>query len=319
MGLDLRIDIKAKFRGALLGTAVGDALGAPVEGYDMEMVDSVYGGEWKMIYGRYTDDTEMMIGVAESLIENKGFNGADMALKFIQNYNVKRGYGPGSKEVLRRIREGESLADASGKLFGGKGSYGNGAAMRIAPVGLFYFDTPDMLWEIAYKSANITHSHELGKAGAALQALAVALAVRGQKEDMLLKLKEVVKTDTYKEKVGKLKALLDEGATEKRVILELGNGMEAFESVPTAIYSFLRSDNFKDSVVYAISLGGDTDTIGAMTGAISGAYYGEAAIPKAWLERLEDGEKGRRYIKKLADDLCQIKLQLLQGRESFIY
>ncbi|MEA2051321.1 MAG: ADP-ribosylglycohydrolase family protein [Euryarchaeota archaeon] len=313
MGLDSRIDLKAKFRGALLGSAVGDALGAPVEGYDMEMVRSVYGGEWEMTYGRYTDDTEMMIGVAESLIENKGFNGADMALKFIQNYNVKRGYGPGSKEVLRRIREGESLADASGKLFGGRGSYGNGAAMRIAPVGLFYFDTSDMLWEIAYKSSNITHSHELGKAGAALQALAVALAMRGQKEDMLLKLKEVVKTDMYKGKVGKLKALLDDGATEKRVISELGNGVEAFESVPTAIYSFLRSDNFKDSVVYAISLGGDTDTIGAMTGAISGAYYGEAAIPKAWLERLEDGEKGRRYIKKLADDLCQIKLQLLQG------
>jgi poly(ADP-ribose) glycohydrolase ARH3 len=321
MGLDLGIDIKAKFRGAMLGSAVGDALGAPVEGYDMEMVGSVYGGEWEMIHGRYTDDTEMMIGVAESLIENKGFNGADMALKFIQNYNEKRGYGPGSKEVLRRIREGESWAEASGKLFGGKGSYGNGAAMRIAPVGLFriapvglfYFDTPDMLWEIAYKSANITHSHELGKAGAALQAFAVALAVRGHKEDMLLKLKEVVKTDMYKGKVGKLEALLDEGATEKRVISELGNGMAAFESVPTAIYSFLRYDNFKDSVIYAISLGGDTDTIGSMTGAISGAYYGEGAIPKAWLERLEDGEKGRRYIKKLAEDLCQIKLQLLQG------
>ncbi len=313
MGLDSRIDIKAKFRGALLGSAVGDALGAPVEGYDREMVGSVYGGGWEMIYGRYTDDTEMMIGVAESLIANKGFNGADMVLKFIQNYNVKRGYGPGSREVLRRIREGESFADASGKLFGGKGSYGNGAAMRIAPVGLFYFDTPDMLWEIAYKSANITHSHELGKAGAALQAFAVAFAVRGRKEDMLLKLKEVVKTDMYKGKVGKLKALLDEEATEKRVISELGNGMAAFESVPTAIYSFLRSGNFKDSVVYAISLGGDTDTLGAMTGAISGAYYGEAAIPKAWLERLEDGEKGRRYIKKLAEDLCQIKLQLLQG------
>jgi len=103
MGLDLGIDLKAKFRGALLGSAVGDALGAPVEGYDMGMVGSVYGGEWEMIYGRYTDDTEMMIGVAESLIENKGFNAADMALKFIRNYNEKRGYGPGSREVLRRI------------------------------------------------------------------------------------------------------------------------------------------------------------------------------------------------------------------------
>jgi poly(ADP-ribose) glycohydrolase ARH3 len=314
MGLNSRIGLKAKFRGALLGSAVGDALGAPVEGYPMEKVLSVYAGGCKMIHGRYTDDTEMMIGVAESLIENKGFNGSDMALKFISNYNVDRGYGSGSKEVLRRIRGGESWAEASGKLFSGKGSYGNGAAMRIAPVGLFYFDTTDMLWEIAYKSSNITHSHELGKAGAALQALAVALAVRGEKEDMLLKLEEVVKTDMYKGKVGTIKALLDEEATEKRVVSELGNGIEAFESVPTAIYSFLRSGNFKDSVVYAVSLGGDTDTIGAMTGAISGAYYGEAAIPKSWLERLEDGKRGKRYIKKLAEDLCLIKLQLLQGR-----
>ncbi|RCV64330.1 poly(ADP-ribose) glycohydrolase ARH3 [Methanophagales archaeon] len=314
MGLDFQIDVNAKFRGAMLGGAVGDALGAPVEGHPMEKVRSVYSRGWEMIHGRYTDDTEMMIGIAESLIANKGFNGADMALKFIRNYNVKRGYGPGTKEVLRRIREGESWAEASEKLFGGKGSYGNGAAMRIAPVGLFYFDTTDMLWEIAYKTSNITHSHELGKAGAALQALAVALAVRGQKEDMLLKLKEVAKTDMYKGKVGKIKALLDESATEKMVISELGNGVAAFESVPTAIYSFLRAGNFKDSVTYAVSLGGDTDTIGAMTGAISGAYYGEAAIPKAWVERLEDGEKGRGYIVKLADDLCQVKLQLLQGR-----
>jgi poly(ADP-ribose) glycohydrolase ARH3 len=311
MERDLEMDLKAKFIGALLGSAVGDALGAPVEGYDMEMVSSVYNEGWEMIYGRYTDDTEMMIGIAESLIENKGFNGADMALKFVQNYNVKRGYGPGSKEVLRRIHEGESWVEASGKLFGGKGSYGNGAAMRIAPVGLFYFDNPAMLREIAYKSANITHSHVFGKEGAALQAFSVALAVRGQKGDILLELKEFVKTEMYKSKVRKIKALFDKEAAKEAVIAELGNGEVAFNSVPTAIYSFLRSGNFKDSVIYAVSLGGDTDTIGAMTGAISGAYYGEGAIPKEWLERLEEGEKGRRYIQKLAEDLCQIKLQYI--------
>lgn len=311
MGVNSEIELKAKFTGAMLGSAIGDALGAPMEGQPMEKFCSVYSQGLEIIHGRYTDDTEMMISVAESLIENKGFNGADMALKFIKNYNDYRGYGPGSKEVLSRIQEGESWTEASGKLFGGKGSYGNGAAMRIAPVGLFYFDATNMLWEIAYKASNITHSHVLGKTGAALQALAVALAVRGQKEDMLLNLKKVVKTDMYKDKIEKLKVLLDEGASEKRVVLELGNGVEAFESVPTAIYSFLRADDFVDSVSYAVSLGGDTDTIGAMTGAISGAYYSEAAIPKAWLERLEDGEKGRSYIKKLAEDLCQLKLHLL--------
>jgi poly(ADP-ribose) glycohydrolase ARH3 len=305
----MKIDLKSKFRGALLGTAVGDALGAPVEGRSMEMVRSVYDNEkeWEMVKGRYTDDTEMMIGVAESLIRNKGFNGADMANTFIQNYNANRGYGPGSTGALRLIREGERWDTASKKLFGGEGSYGNGAAMRIAPVGLFYYDDTDALRDAAYNSSMITHSHELGKAGAALQAFAIALAVRGQKEGMLSELNEFAQNDVYKEKIRLIGMLLDKAPPKKEVIAKLGNGMAAFNSVPTAIYSFLHAGSFEEGVVYAISLGGDTDTIGAMTGAISGAYYGDRAIPREWVEQLEAGEKGKRYIRMLADKLYNSK------------
>jgi len=301
--------MKSKFTGALLGSAVGDALGAPVEGYSMKKVISVFEEGWEMISGRYTDDTEMMIGVAESLIENKGFDGEDMATRFIDNYDPSRGYGPGSKEALRRISKGESWEETSKKLFGGKGSYGNGAAMRIAPVGIFYYDDADKLKEIAYKSSHITHSHELGKEGAALQAFSIALAVSGtKKEDMLLKLKRFTKSEVYKEKVRKLEALLDKETTKKEVIYGLGSGKEAFNSVPTAIYSFLHADSFKDAVVYAVSLGGDTDTVGAMTGAICGAYYGEGAIPKRWVEKLEEGKKGRSYIRWLGEELYRVKV-----------
>lgn len=307
----MKTDLKSKFTGALIGTAVGDALGAPVEGWSMEQVRSVYSERkrWKMSYGRYTDDTELMIGVAESLIRNKGFNGADMARTFVRNYDAKRGYGPGSTGALKRIKEGESWDEASKKLFGGEGSYGNGAAMRIAPIGLFYYDNADKLREIAYKSCQITHSHELGKAGAALQAFAVALAVRGQKESMLSELKNFAQNNVYEDKIRRVEALiLDKDATPKKeIIAKLGNGMAAFDSVPTAIYSFLRFDRFEDSVIYAVSLGGDTDTIGAMTGAISGAYYGEGGIPNEWMEQLEDGEKGKSYIKRLAEELYRSK------------
>ena len=307
MGLDVD-----KFTGALIGSALGDALGAPVEGYSMEKVRLVYGeGEvWAMKSGRYTDDTQMMIGVAESLIENRGFNGADMALKFIQNYDERRGYGPGSTEALRRISEGESWEEASKKLFGGNGSYGNGAAMRIAPVGIFYYDNAEVLRKIAYKSSHITHSHVLGKEGAALQAYSIALAVCGHKEDMLSRLKEFVKSEAYKEKISKVELLLDKGANEGDIIRELGTGEAAFNSVPTAIYSFIRFNTFKDAVTYAVSLGGDTDTIGAMTGAISGAFYGEGAIPKGWIGKLEEGEKGKSYIQRLGEVLYRIKMQL---------
>jgi len=110
--------MKSKFIGALIGTAVGDASGAPLEGYSLDEVNSMCGGSntWEMISGRYTDDTEMMIGVAESLIENKSFNGEEMALRFTENYDPSRGYGPGSKEALRRITEVESWEKASKKM-----------------------------------------------------------------------------------------------------------------------------------------------------------------------------------------------------------
>jgi len=86
--------------------------------------------------------------------------------------------------------------------------------------------------------------------------------------------------------------------------MELGNGIEAFNSVPSAIYSFLiHHDSFAQAVIYAVSLGGDTDTIGAMTGAIAGAYLGVEAIPNQWRDKLEN----RLYIAELAEKLWQLK------------
>ena len=304
-------DLRSKFIGALLGTAVGDALGAPLEGWSRERVARVYGeaGRLEMVEGRYTDDTEQMIGVAESLLRNTGFDGADMARTLVRNMNPKRGYGPGSRAAFERLRAGEQWDEAAQGLFGGMGSYGNGAAMRIAPIGLFYYDNPKELREVAYRSSQITHAHELGKEGAALQAFAIALAVREDRNEMLSQLDEFVHHELYKNKLRRMERLLRTEASSGEVIAELGNGMAAFDSVPTAIYSFLRFDDFERSVVYAIRLGGDTDTIGAMTGAICGAYYGDQAIPSEWVARLEDEEKGKRYIQQLAEELYYISAE----------
>jgi len=304
-------DLRSKFIGALLGTAVGDALGAPLEGWSRERVARVYGeaGRLEMVEGRYTDDTEQMIGVAESLLRNTGFDGADMARTLVRNMNPKRGYGPGSRAAFERLRAGEQWDEAAQGLFGGMGSYGNGAAMRIAPVGLYYYDNPKELREVAYQSSQITHAHELGKEGAALQAFAIALAVREDRNEMLSQLDEFVHQEEYKNKLRRMERLLRTEASSGEVIAELGNGMAAFDSVPTAIYSFLRFDDFERSVVYAIRLGGDTDTIGAMTGAICGAYYGDQAIPSEWVARLEDEEKGKRYIQQLAEELYYISAE----------
>jgi len=302
--------MKSKFLGALVGTGVGDALGAPFEGRWQVSPEQVEAVAEKLEALIYTDDAHMMIGMAESLIKSEGFDGRDMTYTFIRNYELEpfRGYGPGPPRIFRAIRAGAAWDTAAQELYGG-GSFGNGSAMRIAPVGVFYHDDPAMLREVAYKSSQITHAHTLGKEGAALQAYAIALAANLAPQTsfdqggFLTKLTDFIEEAIYKEKLDKIKELIAQ-PDRARAAMELGNGIEAFNSVPSAIYSFLiHHDSFAQAVIYAISLGGDTDTIGAMTGAIAGTYLGIEAIPNQWRGELEN----RLYIAELAEKLWELK------------
>lgn len=302
--------LRSKFSGSLIGTAVGDGLGAGLEGYHMVDQAEVKALGEKCSILIYTDDTHMMIGVAESFIEKQGFDGEHMTCRFMENYDREpfRGYGPGPPRIFRMIRGGEAWDKAAKKLYEG-GSFGNGSAMRVAPVGLLYYDDPAGLKEIACKSSQITHAHELGKEGSTLQACAVALATEAgpssafRVDEFLAVLMDFMEHEVYRQKLRKADELLGERDRSK-VVAELGHGIEAFNSVPIAIYSFLSyPHSFEEAVVYAISLGGDTDTIGAMTGAISGAYLGVEAIPEKWRGKLEN----REYIEELAEGLWRMK------------
>lgn len=300
--------IESRFIGALLGTFVGDALGMPYEVFGAATTPI------EMLHGIYTDDTQMMIGIAESLVACGGFDGADMAARFVENFDPVRGYGRGAFYVVERLLTGYSWDQAGEGLFEG-GSYGNGSAMRIAPIGIFYHDDTEKLCEIAVQSSIITHTHPLGKQAAMLQAYAVGLALQygisGEldTDEFVQKLWDILPEDaeTYHEKLACIRGFLAKEPAKSEVIGRLGNDIRAFESVPTAIFSFLKNyESYEDAVTYAISLGGDTDTIGAMTGAIAGAYHGCQGIPFRWLEKLENGAKGRDYVIRLAKKLYQV-------------
>jgi poly(ADP-ribose) glycohydrolase ARH3 len=281
--------LKSKFIGSLIGSAIGDQLGAAGK--------------------QYTDDTAMMIGVAESLIKNKGFNANHLAKTFLDNYEMEpwRGYGPGPPYIFNMIKAGMNWKKAAEKIYPG-GSYGNGAAMRVAPIGLFYYDNKSRLNQIAYWSSRITHTHPWGMEGAALQAFTVALAVKIKtdqldKQAFLEELKEFSEVDIYVKKLERIRTLLSKATDRSRVVAELGNTVEAFNSVPIAIFSFLATSSFESAIDYAFNLGGDRDTISAMTGAIAGAYYGIECIPSKWRHKLENAG----YIEQLAEKLWQIK------------
>lgn len=248
----------------------------------------------------------------ESLIENEGFVGEHMVQTFMRNYEAKpwRGYGPGSPKIFSMMRTGEPGDKAPSKLYKG-GSFGNGAAMRVAPIGLLYSTNLAKLRKITCKSSVITHTYELGREGAALQAYAVALAVNAQldkevdQEAFTAQLYIYAQHSLYRQKIASTKDLLSE-QDRANVISVLGNDIEAFRPVPTAIYCFLkRSKSYTDAVLYAISLEGDTDTIASMARAISGAYLSVDAIPERWKERLEN----RPYIEALAEKLWQLRVK----------
>jgi poly(ADP-ribose) glycohydrolase ARH3 len=299
----------SKFIGSLIGTAVGDSLGARMEGTPgFQPVHEI--GQ------RYTDDTVMTLGVAESLIERRGYDYWDMTDRFVRNYEQEpwRRYGSGMPRIFRMMKSGRVGFGMLDRQIYPEGSFGNGAAMRVAPVGLFYYNDSRTLREIAYHTASITHSNELALEGAALQACAVALAVVTDPKNIRTRefvgaLRMFTKPGPYQEKLKTIARLLDEKSGKVQVVKELGNGAEALNSVPTAIYAFLANLDFESSVTYAVSLGGDTDTIGAMCGAIAGACGGIENLPDRWKKRVENKET----IELLATRLWEVKESLSAG------
>ena len=162
----------------------------------------------------------------------------------------------------------------------------------MAPVGLLFCDDLDRLIEEARLSALPTHVHPIGIEGAQLLALAIALTVRGPQLDRKAFYRELSGRAQNEEFRWALSAAARLRPTDSLAFL--GNSLEADRSVITAIACFTGSpESYETTVVRAISLGNDTDTLAAMAGALSGTYLGVNAIPSYLIEKLEDGPKGR--------------------------
>jgi len=290
-------------RGALLGTFVGDALGMPYEGSlpeaapePLEMVEARLGR------GTYTDDTQMTIALAESLVEHGRVVPEALARAFVAAFEPGRGYGQGTFAVLGMWREGVPVTEAATQAFEG-GSYGNGAAMRVAPVGVLFADDPERLEAEARRSAELTHAHPHGIDAAVVQAAAVGAAARG--EDVLGASRRAAATEALERGLERVEGLLEEPPARPRDAARvLGNSAEGARSVPCALYAAVAHPSFEDAVTFAVRCGGDADTIAAMAGAVAGARQGADEIPARWLDALEDGPRGRRYVEGLAARLA---------------
>lgn len=314
--------------GALIGTFVGDALGMPVEGWHYRQIRETHGSVTEMLdarlgKGTFTDDTQMMVATAKSLIASEGIDLEHIADAYLNEYQPDRGYGRGTVTVFQKWRQGEDIRHAAKQVFDG-GSFGNGGSMRIAPVGILFAGQPERLEEGVRKVCGLTHAHPLGIGSSFLQAFSVGKAYQsdGSNEfhpsrwvdDLLTYLPEDLDRDKIlSTKLNTIKNLLREEETPASPAMvneKLGCTSKAFESVPASIYAFLgNSSSFEEALIYAVGLGGDTDTIGAMTGAISGAYHGVSAVPERWWSALETGQDGR-------DDIVEMSRKLVQMQEN---
>ena len=292
-----------RFVGCLLGHALGDALGAPVEGLPPETIYYDF-GPTRRLFERppgfalvYTDDTQMTIGVAECLLVRGEIDANELAGRFRLNYEPWRGYGPGARKLLDAMKGGRDWRATVPTLFPG-GSLGNGAAMRAAPIGLLFYRDLDGVCAEARAGATVTHTHPIGVDGAVLMAAAVALAVGAGTFDRRQFFAELEARAETEEFQWQLRTAGRQGPDDS---LTFGNSLEAHRSVTTALVCFAMSaDSYEAAVSRAVAMGNDTDTLAAMAGALSGAYLGAGALPQSLLTRLEDGAKGRTYIEDLA-------------------
>ena len=282
--------LEDRFAGCLLGLALGDACGAPYEGGPLERALWALLRLWTRQPLRWTDDTQMALGLAESLLEGQGFDPGRAAARWAREARWSRGYGSGTWRILSRIRQGEDRRAASKAVFP-EGSFGNGAAMRAAPLGLYFHRMPDELARAAAEASAITHAHPLGVEGGVLMARAAALALADFFEPygFLAALAEGCREAEFLRRLAWARAALERASGPREVREALGSGVKAQESVVTALYCFCRfSGDFDGMLAFIRSLKGDVDTIGAMAGALFGAKNGLGALPAPLLGKLEE-------------------------------
>lgn len=297
--------MQGRFHGAVLGLALGDALGASYEGGIAERFLWKLIGKTTASKMRWTDDTQMSIDVIESLIAHGELNQDDLALRFATSYRWSRGYGPAASKLLRKIRRGTPWNIANRSIYR-DGSFGNGAAMRAPILGLFHAQDLTELDDAVAKSAIITHAHPLAIEGAQIIARATASALRGDPTpDCIACVSQIATSAAFKTRLTLAQTWLrsNERLEPQKITSNLGNDVSAAGSCITALYIALcfQSRPFLEMQQYVWKIGGDADTIGAMAGSIWGAARGTKDLPPEHLDHLEDRER----LTRLATDLCQ--------------
>ena len=341
----------SRAHGALAGLALGDALGMPTQAMSPEQIRSVYGritglvdGDASQPYapgmpaGSVTDDTEQALLIASLLLRGRASSSGRVALNAVEfahallaweDSMIRRGsldlLGPSTKAALERVRAGEDPLTV-----GGEGTT-NGAAMRVTPIGIAVStEDPEAFAEAVWSSCRVTHATRQGFQSAALVAATVSMGIDAARSPSLDLRSLLWKALTYVESLPARGAWTPEpdvvAATRRAMQLaanpasssleclveQVGTSVASAHAIPMA-FALLARDPSPRALLDAANLGGDTDTIGAIAGAILGAAFGVEVLPADSLSMIE--EVSHLGLSSVAGELLALRDQALAGRQ----
>lgn len=273
--------MRDRARGCAVGAAVGDAFGMPLEFHSKQPVDRLVREmrPGRLPAGTFTDDTEMALALAESLLAHRPLDPADLADRFVAWYEAgPDDIGYQTRMVLHEISRGAAWEQASRVIYKAyPDSAGNGSVMRCWPVALAYWGNAEQLLPASRLQSQVTHRHpECVAACAVVNATIVGLLGGMARSEAVMRALELV------EMPEPLRVAIEEASSKSRD--DLLNSGWVRHTVESAVWGLLTTDSFEETVVQVANLGGDADSAAAVAGALAGAAYGLDAVPQTWRE-----------------------------------
>lgn len=303
------------FAGVLLGTAVGDALGLPAENLSPARIRRLWNGEWQMRFflgrGMISDDTEHTLMVAQALLASNDTGTFQRLLTRKFRWwlaGLPGGVGLATAKACLKLWLGFPATKAAVH------SAGSGPAMRSAIIGAFFAEDPRRRREFVLASSRLTHKGWQAEVAALAVAEATAWAIaheRMQDKELLLSaLGELSTEGEWRECILRISRALAQDCSVAEFANHLGlkDGVTGYSLhvVPVALYAWLRhGGDFRNALPAALNCGGDTDTVGAILGALCGASHSVAGIPPDWLEGISEWPRSTAFMRNLATALTE--------------
>ena len=276
---DIPDGVVSRAQGCLLGQIAGDSLGSLVEFKDASTIRTLYpdgvreltdGGVWNTLAGQPTDDSEMALALARSLVRNGSYSIEDVRASYVR-WKKSRPFDMGN--AISCGLAGDPILD----------SQANGALMRVSPLGIFGWRMePESLAKLAAEDAAITHPHVICRQVNRLYATAIAEAIREGLAPATVYARMASRAEQWKVNEAIRKRIKEAQCRRPPEYMEkMGWVLTAFQN---ALYELLHAPTLEEGVIETVHRGGDTDTNGAICGALLGAVYGRDAVPEQWVE-----------------------------------